>query len=137
MATVDSKAGSRYGVVVRFDKVNYAGVATNNYSLDELVPVGPPPPSKAKPVAKPAAAPKVADSANQAQAISKNENVNKFQTVNLFEPNQSPVYKYDSSGTVSIAMQENYWNTKLNQAAAAFTNFADTTLQWPKNITLQ
>jgi len=26
----------RYPVVVRFDKVNYAGVSTNNYSLDEI-----------------------------------------------------------------------------------------------------
>lgn len=28
--------GVRYPVVVRFDKVNYAGVSTNNYSPDEL-----------------------------------------------------------------------------------------------------
>jgi hypothetical protein len=25
-----------YPVVVRFDKVNYAGVSTNNYALDEI-----------------------------------------------------------------------------------------------------
>ena len=88
VATVDTKGENRYGVVVRFDKVNYAGVATNNFALDELVPAGPPPPAKAKAAPKPAAAPKVADSANQAKAISKNENVSKFQTFNLFEPNQ-------------------------------------------------
>ena len=29
-------AGVRYPVVVRFEKVNYAGVATNNYGLDEV-----------------------------------------------------------------------------------------------------
>jgi photosystem I subunit 4 len=28
--------GVRYPVVVRFDKVNYAGVSTNNYAVDEL-----------------------------------------------------------------------------------------------------
>merc|ERR1711977_537402 len=30
------QSGIRYPVVVRFDKVNYAGVVTNNYGLDEL-----------------------------------------------------------------------------------------------------
>jgi photosystem I subunit 4 len=28
--------GVRYPVVVRFDNVNYAGVSTNNYAVDEL-----------------------------------------------------------------------------------------------------
>jgi photosystem I subunit 4 len=36
VVTVD-KSGSRYPVVVRFDKVNYAGVNTNNFLLNELV----------------------------------------------------------------------------------------------------
>jgi hypothetical protein len=27
---------TRYPVVVRFSKVNYAGVSTNNYALDEI-----------------------------------------------------------------------------------------------------
>ena len=36
VATV-AKGGDRYPVVVRFEKVNYAGVATNNFALDELV----------------------------------------------------------------------------------------------------
>jgi len=42
VATV-AKGGDRYPVVVRFEKVNYAGVATNNFALDELVEVEEPP----------------------------------------------------------------------------------------------
>ena len=30
------QSGVRYPVVVRFEKVNYAGVSTNNYALDEI-----------------------------------------------------------------------------------------------------
>jgi len=46
VATI-AKSGDRYPVVVRFEKVNYAGVATNNFALDELVEVEAPP-AKAK-----------------------------------------------------------------------------------------
>jgi len=35
-ATVVDKSGIRYPVVVRFEKVNYSGVNTNNFALDEL-----------------------------------------------------------------------------------------------------
>jgi photosystem I subunit 4 len=38
VATV-AKGADRYPVVVRMDKVNYAGVSTNNFALDELVKV--------------------------------------------------------------------------------------------------
>ncbi|KAG2492596.1 hypothetical protein HYH03_009256 [Edaphochlamys debaryana] len=32
------QSGIRYPVVVRFEQQNYAGVTTNNYALDEVVP---------------------------------------------------------------------------------------------------
>jgi photosystem I subunit 4 len=38
VATI-AKGADRYPVVVRMEKVNYAGVATNNFALDELVVV--------------------------------------------------------------------------------------------------
>ena len=46
VATI-AKGGDRYPVVVRFEKVNYAGVATNNFALDELVEVEAPAKKKA------------------------------------------------------------------------------------------
>ena len=41
VATVDT-SGIRYPIVVRFDKVNYAGVNTNNYAENEVKEVSPP-----------------------------------------------------------------------------------------------
>nr|4Y28_E Chain E, Photosystem I reaction center subunit IV A, chloroplastic [Pisum sativum] len=36
VVTVDQDPNTRYPVVVRFNKVNYANVSTNNYALDEV-----------------------------------------------------------------------------------------------------
>jgi photosystem I subunit IV len=38
VATID-QSGIRYPVVVRFDKVNYSGVNTNNFAEDELLEI--------------------------------------------------------------------------------------------------
>nr|YP_009369966.1 photosystem I reaction center subunit IV [Boldia erythrosiphon]ARO90654.1 photosystem I reaction center subunit IV [Boldia erythrosiphon] len=39
--SVVDKSGIRYPIIVRFDKVNYSGVNTNNFSLEELIEVTP------------------------------------------------------------------------------------------------
>ncbi|MEM1279736.1 MAG: photosystem I reaction center subunit IV [Cyanobacteria bacterium P01_H01_bin.152] len=38
VASID-QSGIRYPAVVRFEKVNYAGVNTNNFALNELIEV--------------------------------------------------------------------------------------------------
>lgn len=50
VATVD-QSGIKYPVIVRFQKNNYAGVNTNNFSMDELVEVESPKGKVSTPVA--------------------------------------------------------------------------------------
>lgn len=40
VASLDEKSGIIYPVIVRFDKINYAGVNTNNFAKKELEEVG-------------------------------------------------------------------------------------------------
>ncbi|MEM9926156.1 MAG: photosystem I reaction center subunit IV [Cyanobacteria bacterium P01_D01_bin.50] len=62
VATVD-KSGIIYPVIVRFDKVNYSGINTNNFAQDELIEIEAPKAKAKKP--KPAAsADKPSDSAS-------------------------------------------------------------------------
>lgn len=50
VATVD-KSGIIYPVIVRFDKVNYSGINTNNFAEDELIEIEAPKAKAKKPAA--------------------------------------------------------------------------------------
>ncbi len=41
VASID-QSGIKYSVIVRFDKVNYSGINTNNFSPDELLEIAAP-----------------------------------------------------------------------------------------------
>jgi photosystem I subunit 4 len=49
VASVD-KSGIRYPVIVRFERLNYAGVNTNNFAPEELIEVEKPAPKEKKAV---------------------------------------------------------------------------------------
>ncbi|MBD6616207.1 photosystem I reaction center subunit IV [Komarekiella sp. 'clone 1'] len=52
VASID-QSGIKYPVIVRFEKVNYAGINTNNFAQDELIETEAPKAKPKKEAAKP------------------------------------------------------------------------------------
>ena len=95
---------------MRFEKVNYAGITTNNYALDELVMVTAAPAKGAAKAKAPAAAPKAPEIMKPAASASPKEapaTVMKFEKVNL-----GP--RINTSGNMQGQnIQSNYWDNTM------------------------
>ena len=48
VASIDQGSGTRYPVIVRFNNINYAGVNTNNFSVEEVLEIEKPTPKAKK-----------------------------------------------------------------------------------------
>ena len=51
-------------------------------------------------------------------------------TINMKEPD----FKYNSDGTISLDVHDNYWGDQLDQESASVNELADSALMWPETI---
>ena len=107
VATVSKGDADRYGVTIRFSKVNYAGVGTNNFAMDELIEVGEPMKAKAK--AKPA--PKAATAPAKAPASGAAPVGNAMTADTVIPP---------LGGTSTFVAQMNTYNQVQSQKPSSF-----------------